>query len=178
MRLQVTRHDYEPVAEVVVSHMHLDTVLAADGRATTEAYLVVQNNDRQNLELTLPPNATIRAVTVEGESRAPREGEDGRVLIPLPSGLGKDQSFVVALAYDHDVERSSSLGFATTKAVSPVAKDVTADLLTWRVFAPGRHDLHELRRLRRAGGSLPLLVRLARRGPLADPGPEGTGPHR
>jgi hypothetical protein len=139
VRLQVTRHDYEPVAEVVVSHMHLDTVLAADGRATTEAYLVVQNNDRQNLELTLPPNATIRAVTVEGESRAPREGEEGRVLIPLPSGLGKDQSFVVALAYDHDVERSSSLGFATTKAVSPVAKDVTADLLTWRVFAPDDH---------------------------------------
>ena len=26
----------------------------ADGRATTEAYLVVRNNDRQNLELTLP----------------------------------------------------------------------------------------------------------------------------
>ncbi len=136
VRLFVTRHDYEPVADVVISHMHLDTVLADDGRATTEAYLVVRSNNRQYLELTLPPNFTIRAVEVGGERRPPREGDEGRVMIPLPSGLGKDQTFVVALAYDHDVERSSTLGFATTRAVSPVAEDVTADLLTWRVFAP------------------------------------------
>lgn len=136
IRIHVTRHDFEPVAEVVVSHMHLDTVLPREGRATTEAYLVVRNNDRQYLDLVLPGNATIRAVTVGGKVRSPREGEKGTVLIPLPSGLGKDEAFVVALAYDHDVERSSSLGFDTVRVESPLPLRVTADLLTWRVFGP------------------------------------------
>ncbi|MHC5011078.1 MAG: hypothetical protein ACYTG6_09035, partial [Planctomycetota bacterium] len=138
----VTRHDYEEVAEVVVSHMHLDTVVTQeegeDGtvRATTEAYLVVRNNDRQYLELRLPAGANIRALSVEGRSQTPRKGDaDDKVLVPLLSGLGKDEAFVVALAFAHEVETTGAL-FETTHITSPIPLQVTADLLTWRVYMP------------------------------------------
>ncbi len=136
--LVVTRHDYEPVAEVVISHLHLDTVVHQD-RATTEAYFVVRNNDRQSLRLRLPHGASIRALTVDGQSRAPRQGEPGEediVLVPLQTGRAKDDAFTVALVYDHDVKLSSGLVFDDWTLSSPVPLDVKADLLTWRVYPP------------------------------------------
>ena len=133
--LRVTKHDYEPVAHVVVSHMHLDTVVPLKGRATTEAYLIVRNNDRQYLELRLPGKASIRALRVAGAAQSPRVGESGTVLIPLLAGLGKDEAFEVALVYEHDVARSGSV-FRRTALDSPVPVDTERDLLTWHVFLP------------------------------------------
>jgi len=133
--LQVTKHDYEPVADLVVSHMHLDTVVPVEGRATTEAFLVVRNNDRQSLEIRLPPGASIRAVRVAGKSESPRVGKEGTVLIPLTSGTRKDQAFLVALFFDHDVERSGSL-FESIHLVTPEPVGVKSDILTWRVIVP------------------------------------------
>ncbi len=138
--LRVTKHEYEPVAEVVISHMHLNTVVPAEGRATTEAFLVVRNNDRQYLELRLPAGANIRAVSVDGKSETPRRGEDGAVRIPLLANLGKDEAFVVALAFDHEVERSG-LFFQTVGVASPVPLRVTSDLLTWRVYVPKEREV-------------------------------------
>ena len=138
--LRVTKHEYEPVAEVVISHMHLNTVVPAEGRATTEAFLVVRNNDRQYLELRLPPGAIIRAVNVDGKSETPRRGDDGTVSIPLLSNLGKDQAFVVAFAFDHEVVRSG-LFFQSVQVASPVPLRVTSDLLTWRVYVPKEREI-------------------------------------
>lgn len=140
VRLKVTKHEYEPVAEVVISHMHLNTVVPAEGRATTEAFLVVRNNDRQYLELKLPEGANIRAVRVDGKNETPRHGEDGTVRIPLLANLGKDQAFLVALAYDHDVRRSG-LVFQSVAFDGPVASRVTSDLLTWRVYVPREREI-------------------------------------
>jgi hypothetical protein len=135
----VTKHEYEPVAEVV-THMHLNTVIPAEGRATTEAFLVVRNNDRQYLELRLPEGSNIRAVSVDGKSETPRRGEDGTVRIPLLGNLGKDQAFVVAFAFDHDVERSGWI-FQRVSVASPVPLRVTSDLLTWRVYVPREREI-------------------------------------
>jgi hypothetical protein len=135
LTVRVTKHDYEPVADLVVSHMHLDTVVPAEGRATTEAFLVVRNNGRQHLEIRLPPGSTIRAVRVAGKSESPRKGEDGAVRIPLLANMRQDKAFLVALYYDHDVERGGAL-FDDVRLVSPVPVDVKSDVLTWRVFVP------------------------------------------
>ncbi len=138
--LLVTKHEYEPVAEVVIAHMHLNTVIPAEGRATTEAFLVVRNNDRQYLELHLPEGANIRAVSVDGKSETPRRGDDGAVRIPLLANLGKDQAFLVALAFDHETVRSGFL-FQRVTVASPVASKVTSDLLTWRVYVPREREI-------------------------------------
>ncbi len=133
--VEVTKHDYEPVADVVVSHMHIDTVVPVEGRATSEAFLVVRSNTRQYLELELPPGTKIRAVRVGEKTESPRVGKDGTVLVPLLALRGKDQAFTVALYYDHDVERSGT-AFEDVRLVSPVPIDVKSDILTWRVWMP------------------------------------------
>jgi hypothetical protein len=133
--LVVTKHEYEPVAEVVVSHMHLNTVVPAEGRGTTEAFLVVRNNDRQYLELRLPRGAAIRAVSVDGRSETPRRGDDDTVRIPMLTNLRKDQAFLVALVYDHEIGRDGTL-FREVAVDSPRPLKVTSDLLTWRVYVP------------------------------------------
>ncbi len=140
LTVRVTRHDYESVAELVVSHMHLDTVLPAEGRAVTEAYLIVRNNDRQFLELELPEGANIRAVQVAGKAESPRVGDGGTVLVSIQTGKGKDEAFLVALAYDHDIERSGAL-FETVRVVSPKPLRAHSDLLTWRVFVSSDRDV-------------------------------------
>ncbi len=99
---------------------------------------------------TLPADFEIRAVTVDGKSRTPRKGDEGAVLVPLPSGLGKDEAFVVALAFDHNVERAANALRHRGRPESPGRRRVTADLLTWRVFVPARRHLRRLRRRRRA----------------------------
>lgn len=140
IEVRATRHHYESVAELVVSHMHLDTALAPEGRAVTEAYLVVRNNDREYLELALPPGSNIRAVQVGGKAESPRVGEGGTVLVPILTGRGKDEAFLVALAYDHEVARSGGL-FETVRVVAPHALRAHADLLTWRVFLPSGREV-------------------------------------
>ena len=136
LAVDVTKHDYEALADLVVSHMHLDTLVPVEGRATTEAFLVVRNNARQYLELRLPEGASIRGVRVADRSSSPRVGENGTVLIPLISDQEKDQAFLVALYYDHDVERSGAF-FEDVRLVTPEPIDAQSDILTWRVIVPG-----------------------------------------
>lgn len=138
-RLLVTKHEYEPVAEVVVSHMHLNTTIPAVGRAKTEAFLVVRNNDRQYLDVRLPADSNLRAVYVDGKAESPRRGEDGTVRVPLLGNLRKDQAFLVAFAYDHEVERRGAF-FERVQVASPEAFPVESDLLTWRVFVPRERE--------------------------------------
>jgi hypothetical protein len=120
--------------------MHVNTVVPAEGNAQSEAYLVVRNNDRQSLELRLPKGANIRAVQVDGKAETPRRGEGGTVLIPIPSGLRKDQAFVVAFVYDHEVERGGAF-FETVRLQSPVPQHVKSDLLTWAVYVPKEREI-------------------------------------
>ncbi|MDJ0976851.1 MAG: hypothetical protein QNJ98_20515, partial [Planctomycetota bacterium] len=136
LSVRVVKHDYEPVAALVLQHVHLDTVLPAEGRATTEAYLVVRNNDRQYLELELPGAAKVRALRVGDKSVQPRKGQGGTLLVPIMSGRGKDEAFVVALVFDHDVEASPGLYDSWTLYAPKPVGEVKSDILTWRVFAP------------------------------------------
>ena len=133
--LGVTRHDYEPVAEVVVSHMHLESVVPDEGRGITEAYLVVRSNDRQYLRLRLPGHAVVRAVRVGGQIEAPRvdPADEDVILVPLLTGLRKDEAFEVALVYEHDIDRGGGLSRSVHLA-SPEPLQVDADLLTWHVY--------------------------------------------
>ena len=60
--------------------------------------------------------------------------------IPLLANLGKDQAFLVALAFDHEVERGG-LFFQSVRVASPVPLRVTSDLLTWRVYVPKEREI-------------------------------------
>ncbi|MHC4938979.1 MAG: hypothetical protein ACYTHK_08425 [Planctomycetota bacterium] len=57
--LALEKHAYQPVADLVVRHAHLKTVLSNEGEATTTAYLELLNNDRQFLAFKLPAGARV-----------------------------------------------------------------------------------------------------------------------
>jgi hypothetical protein len=140
-RLDLVRHEYQPVADVVVRHVHLKTVLADEGHATTTAFLEILNNDRQFLAVRLPDGSEIQDLRVAGRPEKPRLGEEGVLLVPLETGLKKDASFEVAIAYTHPVKTGGALSRATTlegprlPAWGEGQRPFQA-LLTWNVFYP------------------------------------------
>ena len=140
-RLELEKHEYQPVADLVVRHAHLETVLAEEGRATTTAYFEIYNNDRQFLAVKLPEGADVLELRVAGKPEKPRVGEKGVQLVPLLTGLKKDATFRVAIAYTHAVEISGAV-FEATSIQGPVLPDFeearapVQALLTWSVHYP------------------------------------------
>jgi hypothetical protein len=144
--LALEKHAYQPVADLVVRHAHLRTVLTEEGDATTTAYLEILNNDRQFLAFKLPEGARVLELWVADEVKKPRIGEGGVMLAELKTGMAKDAAFRVALVYTHAPRRSGALGKQVdlTGLVLPAYEDKPAPfqaLLTWSVVFPGDWEL-------------------------------------
>ncbi|MGQ0614475.1 MAG: hypothetical protein ACT4PV_12135 [Planctomycetaceae bacterium] len=139
--LLLTKHEYRAVADLVVRHLHLETVLAGDDRATTTAFFEILNNDRQFLAVKLPAGSEILELLVDGKPEKPRLGEGNVLLVPLLTGLRKDASFRLAIAYTHAPATSGALFRETSLAgpLLPAMEESPAPvqtLLTWRVHYP------------------------------------------
>jgi hypothetical protein len=140
-RLELTRHEYQPVADVVVRLAYLKTVLADESTATTTAFFEILNNDRQFLAVELPADSQIQDLRVAGKPEKPRLGEGHVLLVPLETGLKKDASFEVAIAYTHPVQTKGALVRDTViegprlPAWGEGTKPFQA-LLTWSVYYP------------------------------------------
>ena len=140
-RLELVRHEYQPVADVVVRLTYLKTVLADEKTATTTAFFEILNNDRQFLAVQLPEESQIQDLRVAGKPEKPRLGEGHVLLVPLETGLKKDATFQVAIAYTHPVKTKGAL-VRDTAIVGPKlpafgdgAKPAQA-LLSWVVYYP------------------------------------------
>jgi len=137
----LTKYEYQPVADIVIRHVHLRTVIKDDASATTNAFFQVLNNNRQFLAVRLPEGSVVLDLMVEGKPKKPRVGGDGILLIQLPTGLAKDATFLIGMAYTHPIETSGGL-FDTTAMKGPVLpahEDAPAPfqaLLTWSVHYP------------------------------------------
>jgi len=144
--LALEKHAYQPVADLVVRHAHLKTVIPEEGEATTTAYLEILNNDRQFLAFRLPAGARVLQLEVAGDVKKPRIGEGGVMLAELKTGLAKDAAFRVALVYTHPVDRRGALGreVAVKGVELPAYEGRSAPfqaLLTWSVVFPGDWDV-------------------------------------
>jgi hypothetical protein len=139
--VELTKHEYQPVADLVVRHAHLKTVVASEERATTTAFFEVLNNDRQFLAIRLPEGSDVLDLRVAGKPEKPRLGDDRVLLVRLETGLRKDASFQVAIAYTHPIKTEGST-FRQTRFEGPAlpAFEETPKpflaLLTWSVHYP------------------------------------------
>ncbi len=109
--LRLTQYEYETLATTVVNLIHIRSVLTPERELKTQATLVVQNTDRQYLEMRLAPGAEIFSLRVAGKTQPPnkrRKDTDHR-LIPLPHGTGTGASFPVVLSYSEPLG-SEALG--------------------------------------------------------------------
>jgi hypothetical protein len=139
--LGLTKHEYQPVADVVVRHTHLKTVLMDENSATTNAFFEILNNDRQFLAVRLPKGYKVLDLYVEGQPKKPRIGSGGVLLVPLATGLRKDSTFQVAIAYTHPIDTDGGITSDTgiEGPVLPAFEDSPAPfqaLLTWSVHYP------------------------------------------
>ena len=140
--LVLEKHAYQQVADLVVRHIHLKTVLNDETDATTTAYLEILNNDRQFLAVRLPDESKVLELWVGDEVKKPRLGDDGVILVELKTGLAKDATFRVAIVYTHPVSEQS--GTRLLGPVLPAYEDQSAPfqaLLTWSVIFPGRWQI-------------------------------------
>jgi hypothetical protein len=140
-RVVLTKHEYQPVADLVVRHMHLKTVVVDADHATTTAFFEILNNDRQFLAVKLPAGSEILELRKMGRPEKPRLGDGGVLLIPLETGLRKDASFELAIAYKHPIKTDGSMTRETRLAGPelPAYEDAPKPfcaLLTWRVHYP------------------------------------------
>jgi len=139
--LRLEKHEYQPVADLVVQHVHIKTVVAGDDTATTTATFEVFNNDRQFLALRLPEGHDVQELLVSGKPQKPRIGQNRILLVPLLTGLRKDATFKVAIAYKHPIGTSGAL-FRETRFTGPELpryEDSPAPaqmLLSWEVHYP------------------------------------------
>ena len=130
------------MADIVVRHVHLKTVLTDVGDATTTAYLEILNNDRQFLPVRLPEGSKVLELRVSGAAKRPRIGDDGVILVELKTGMRKDATFRIALVYTHPVSRRA--GATLAGPVLPEYEDQAAPfqaLLTWSVVFPGSWEI-------------------------------------
>jgi len=145
--LNLKKHEYQPVADLVVRHVHLETVLASGDMATTTAWFEVLNNDRQFLAVRLPEGALVQELQVQGKPEKPRTGAAGVLLVPLLTGQGKSAAFQVAIAYKHRVAASGGLvsSVRIQGPALPAFEESPAPfqaLLTWRVHYPKAWRIH------------------------------------
>lgn len=136
--LDVVRHDYQPVVDTAVTHLHVDTVVAESGVARSVALLEVRNSARQYLETLLPGDSSLLAASVNGVAVRPnRRPGDPALLVPLPLTEGGGGPAGVRLLYETRLGAKAARGVAGTIAVDvPRFLAVPVLRLTLRAYLP------------------------------------------
>ncbi len=100
LTLALTRYKFQPLATAVVNLVRVESVLSEEMKLRTRATLIVQNTDRQYLELDLPPERII-SLAVAGKVQQPRKRKDAAgTLIQVPSSAGPSGAFPVVVVYE------------------------------------------------------------------------------
>jgi hypothetical protein len=111
LTLTLTRYEYQPLATTVVNLIRLESILSEERRLKTRATLLVQNTERQYLELGLAPEA-ILSLSVAGRPQQPRKRRDGAgTLVQIPSSAGAAGTFPIVIVYE-EAAGASSMGTA------------------------------------------------------------------
>ena len=99
----IKQHSTEEGLDAVADRTLLSTQINPDGQLITLAAYTVKNTNRQFMGITLPKKATLTYTGVDGESVTPRTDAEGKVLVPLPSRLNRNQAFYVEIMYTEEL---------------------------------------------------------------------------
>jgi len=139
LAIDVSRFPQMPVLEAVADRTQLTTALTESGEMLTQALFMVKNNDKQFQRFTLPQGAKFWSAFVNGQpARAESDGAD--LLVPLPRGANRDQSFAVEIVYAENVGALKSL-WPRNIALSAPVTDVQTTFAEWEVFVPAAYGL-------------------------------------
>lgn len=101
LAFKVFKYEFAPVLDTIVNFERLDVVLTRERVARCEAFLELQNNRRQFLEVRLPAGADLLAVYVDGQLVRPALGATKEVaLVSLPRGRIGARPVRMVVRYD------------------------------------------------------------------------------
>lgn len=128
LSLQLTSYEYQQLATTVIDLLHMKCVLSEERRLKVKTTLLVQNTERQYLEVDDLAPENILSLSVNGAAQAPKKRKQGSgILLEIPRSYGRP--FPIVLVYDEPLADSDmgSFGFAGLQALAilgdvPVSK--------------------------------------------------------
>ena len=133
LSLDVRRFADAGVLAAVAERAVATTLVTSEGRALTEITMYVRNRAQAYMKVSLPPNATIVSVEVEGAAAKPVEGKDGARVPLLRPGFRPSGLYIVSFVYQHagaPFLKKGDMRMALAKM------DVPVNVLEWEIFVP------------------------------------------
>jgi len=119
LTLALTRYEYQPLATAVVNLLRLESVLSEERKLRTRATFIVQNAERQYLEIDLAPES-ILSLAVAQKVQQPRKRQDAKgTLIQIPAAVGPGAAFPVTLVYEEALGEGSMGSLGTIALSTP-----------------------------------------------------------
>jgi len=124
------RHRAGALAAMVVESLALDSVVSADAPARHQAVLSIRSAGAQFLDLTLPAEARVLSVVIDGQAAKPIRGPGGALRLLLGAAQARLQ-----VIYETPAARMDEAARAT---LPPLALDAAIPVLqtTWRLHRP------------------------------------------
>jgi hypothetical protein len=134
--IAITKHEELPVVHTVIDNANVVTVFLKDGKVISRVVYTVQNTEKQFLEVTLPDNAEIWNLYVDGERQVPARNEDGTFMIPLARSQVQDglvSSFPVELLY---FQKGNAFSLFGNGRIYFPRVDVVISKMLWSCYFP------------------------------------------
>jgi hypothetical protein len=135
LTLNVRRFADAPVLAAVAERAVATTLVTVEGRALTEITMYLRNRAQAYMKVSLPPNASIVSVEVEGSPAKPVEGKDGTRVPLLRPGFRPSGLYVVSFVYQHSGAPFLKKG---DMRMALARMDVPVNVLEWELFVPDR----------------------------------------
>ncbi|MEM7167155.1 MAG: hypothetical protein AAF581_16960 [Planctomycetota bacterium] len=136
--LSTTIHDRAPVLQQLIRSLRLQTQLAADGTARTQADLLLTYSRQQVLPVELPAGSRCLGVTINDQPvHSVRAEGDGRFAIPLPSR----SHAAVTIFYERSATTGSALsGAGHWHGVGPRFAEIPVGETHWTIYHPAGYQ--------------------------------------
>lgn len=163
--LETRKLEELPVLTTTIDAARAITVVNDEGTALTTITYTMRNNQKQYLELAMPPKSRLLSSFVNNAPVKPIKGEKNQVKIPLlrSKGSGENDSFTLEISFISDL---GSFGSLEAKEALAPACAVPISEYHWSLFLP-----KEERILKFAGNMKPTTqatVTIARREAATD----------
>jgi hypothetical protein len=143
LTLKVTKHEELPMVNTVIDNASVVSVLLAEGKVVSRVIYTMRNTGKQFLELSLPEEAEIWSLYVDGRREIPSKNKEGKFMIPLVRSktMGDNiASFDVEVLYYY---KNNSLPLIGSKKLLFPKADVVISKMLWSCYLPLEyHYLH------------------------------------
>jgi hypothetical protein len=136
LTLKVTKHEELPMVNTVIDNASVVSVLLAEGKVINRVIYTMRNTGKQFLELSLPEEAEIWSLYVDGKREIPSKNKEGKFMIPLvrSRAMGENiSSFDVEVLYYY---RNNSLPLIGSKKLLFPKADVVISKMLWSCYLP------------------------------------------